>query len=1044
MGEGNPCAENRRRCRASGPGAASCAERPTEGHGPIGLSRDDRKLPFSASQEPSVPPPGGCGSAAPETLLQALKMLSQRPPFADFGVRSTPFSLKSGSRGDATGQAPRARGRSRPLANESRGEPDEDAAQACGESQSRETSEQPHGGGARTGPKGVAAAFAGRASSPACSRRSPRGIGGFLGAHGCSNASSAWLDDVMVPFLCDSRVRRFILQTKSLADQNEPEKVGTLFERALQAYQATSSSAFTAAFSPLDSSAGASPFHSSLPSASSPVPTGALSASSFPGFSPAFAGAAGGLGGGVSPSYLRRPVDVVPNPKRPASASSPLADRVARKFPQVKPAASSSDSLPTLTQDEGEGPRGGAAVARSSDKTKKSSPAAAEDAERETLEERQEADGFPAGHALLGEEGDEESPPLSRRTETDAGDFRSIPVQGGETGGRVSAEDEEERSGAASEAEDPSRKAKRKKEETSRQAIGTEDPASDGGVPQPQGERSTAVAAPDHAREEEMPEGEAKTSRASPTSRSKRKIEAREDNVAAGPPPARKEPPAAKTSLDSDASLSLRDYIIRQHKMLNVKPAAKVTGEALAALEEVFGRHPDGISDPNVFAEEVVVPLLGLGEYMSSRLFGMVDRHDTGTVSLPMMKEFWANRLVLASEDPTTIDEGFPSAKLPVFLLPASASDDGSRRPSLFVNEDVVPHVVKRGSARNFFNVVKQDGADAITADDLRPWVEEVLRQAPDMAFLNEPSAAEFAARYVDSVITRIMFEVDTEDTGRVSLKALKHSCLPHVWFTLRPGVELSVIRRFFSYEHFYVFYCTFHALDEDEDFLLDRSDVRRHDTHNMNIEVEERLFLQVARPFRSPKTGYMCFEDWIWFLLVYHDVTSERAIQFWFKIFDIDGDGVLRDHEIEVFFNAQVDRFRLRDDKLPTYRDFICPMCDALRVPYASGLRCRDLLRDPVCGGCFINCLLKRAAFQAMDEGESMTSIAKGSPWDRQLIELTPFEIFASQQYQELTARKGEECFIDESSSFLDESEGSQSDESLVTEGGSAESIEV
>lgn len=33
------------------------------------------------------------------------------------------------------------------------------------------------------------------------------------------------------------------------------------------------------------------------------------------------------------------------------------------------------------------------------------------------------------------------------------------------------------------------------------------------------------------------------------------------------------------------------------------------------------------------------------------------------------------------------------------------------------------------------------------------------------------------------------------------------------------------------------------------------------------------------------------------------------------------------------------------------------------------------------------------------------------------------PFEIFASQQYQELTSRKGEECFIEEGGGYLDES---------------------
>lgn len=41
-------------------------------------------------------------------------------------------------------------------------------------------------------------------------------------------------------------------------------------------------------------------------------------------------------------------------------------------------------------------------------------------------------------------------------------------------------------------------------------------------------------------------------------------------------------------------------------------------------------------------------------------------------------------------------------------------------------------------------------------------------------------------------------------------------------------------------------------------------SSLSRYDNHNINIEVEERIFQQVARTFKSPKAGYMCFEDWI------------------------------------------------------------------------------------------------------------------------------------------------------------------------------------
>lgn len=45
--------------------------------------------------------------------------------------------------------------------------------------------------------------------------------GGGAGGGG----GGGWLDEVMIPFLSDTRLRRFVLQTKILSDQNDPEKL---------------------------------------------------------------------------------------------------------------------------------------------------------------------------------------------------------------------------------------------------------------------------------------------------------------------------------------------------------------------------------------------------------------------------------------------------------------------------------------------------------------------------------------------------------------------------------------------------------------------------------------------------------------------------------------------------------------------------------------------------------------------------------------------------------------------------------------------------
>lgn len=61
-----------------------------------------------------------------------------------------------------------------------------------------------------------------------------------------------------------------------------------------------------------------------------------------------------------------------------------------------------------------------------------------------------------------------------------------------------------------------------------------------------------------------------------------------------------------------------------------------MSAEASTLLKEVFAKFADptgGISDLNVFAQEIVVPLLGLGEYMARKKLSNYSDSPTGKAS---------------------------------------------------------------------------------------------------------------------------------------------------------------------------------------------------------------------------------------------------------------------------------------------------------------------------------------------------------------------------------------------------------------------------
>ena len=70
------------------------------------------------------------------------------------------------------------------------------------------------------------------------------------------------------------------------------------------------------------------------------------------------------------------------------------------------------------------------------------------------------------------------------------------------------------------------------------------------------------------------------------------------------------------------------------------------------------------------------------------------------------------------------------------------------------------------------------------------------------------------------------------------------------VWRILDENDDINKVREFFSYEHFYVLYCKFWELDVDHDFLLDREDLLRYDSHAFSRKAIDRIFSQIPAKY--------------------------------------------------------------------------------------------------------------------------------------------------------------------------------------------------
>ncbi len=68
----------------------------------------------------------------------------------------------------------------------------------------------------------------------------------------------------------------------------------------------------------------------------------------------------------------------------------------------------------------------------------------------------------------------------------------------------------------------------------------------------------------------------------------------------------------------------------------------------------------------------------------------------------------------------------------------------------------------------------------------------------------------------------------------------------------------------------------------------------KRYDGHSLSRKAVDRIFNQVPRKFKATINDKMGFEDFVWYLLSEEDKTTRTSIEYWFKVLDLDDNGIV------------------------------------------------------------------------------------------------------------------------------------------------------
>lgn len=325
----------------------------------------------------------------------------------------------------------------------------------------------------------------------------------------------------------------------------------------------------------------------------------------------------------------------------------------------------------------------------------------------------------------------------------------------------------------------------------------------------------------------------------------------------------------------------------------------------------------------------------------------------------------------------------------------------------------------------SFLWVVKMEHNQWIEREDFSIFLLVIVMTHPGLDFLREYQ--EFQDRYADTVISRIFFVYDRKDVGRIYLQDLRRykPSVIETWRQLADHDDIKLVRDYFSYEHFYVIYCTFWELDSDHDFLLDKDDLLKYDGHALSRRAIDRIFSEIPTKFTSTVPGKMGYEDFIRFLLCDQDRSTDRSVEYWFHLFDIDGDGCIRDHEMKYFYEEQVQRMECLNYETITFADIMCQMNDMIFPRVEGQFRLHDFKRKRKFAGTFFSLfssLNRLLSFEHKDP-----SMAKQEQLDNP--NLSDWDRWCADEYLRLAMEEGEEPEEDNTrsndSGFIEESLG-------------------
>jgi len=262
-------------------------------------------------------------------------------------------------------------------------------------------------------------------------------------------------------------------------------------------------------------------------------------------------------------------------------------------------------------------------------------------------------------------------------------------------------------------------------------------------------------------------------------------------------------------------------------------------------------------------------------------------------------------------------------------------------------------------------------GTGFLREQDLENYVFEQIPNLVQLAGL-EP---DFYPYYVFTAVRKFVFFLDPMRKGKIKLTDLMNSRMLREFNELRQQLPISKKGKdWFTSKSALDLYERYLKLDTDQNGMLSKEEFMRYNGGSLTAVFVDRLF-QEYRMYRSNETGQMemDYKTFLDFVLAIENKGSPQALQYFWKIFDVQHCGYLTICSLNFFFrevrrkmmDLGHDPVNVADVVADEIFDMVKP-ANPLRITLDDLIQCKM-------GGTVVSILTDVNAFWKYDNRESL-----------------------------------------------------------------------